>query len=164
MKVVLSLLPLLTVLIAPSIVPTASGQEHQTTVLARERHTSKDSSLEMEQEVLTKLNTFTNDTTGEDDAATGASSSSLRALKTKKKSIKAPTCPFAKENMVLEGDPESPVVYEMGGEVTACVKTSDKYCGDKFRLLPPDGSGTCNVEGDEMVVSFSTSGKFLLSI
>ena len=154
MKVVLSFLPLLTVFIAPK----ATGQEHATTLLARERHTSKASSLEMEQEVLTKLNT--NDTMGEDEAfAAATSSSSLRALKKSKYATKNPTCPFAMENMVLEADPESPVVYQMGGEMTACVKTSDKYCGDKFRLLPPDGSGTCDIKGGEMLVSFSTTGK-----
>ena len=157
MKVVLSFLPLLTVFIAPK----ATGQEHATTLLARERHTSKASSLEMEQEVLTKLNTI--DTMGENEAAAAAtsSSSSLRALKKSKVATSTidPTCPFAMENMVLEGDPESPVVYQMGGNMTACVKTSDKYCGDKFRLLPPDGSGTCDIKGGEMLVSFSTTGK-----
>ena len=88
------------------------------------------------------------------------SSSSFRALKKSKDKDAATstsaTCSFAP----LPSEETTGYVMQMGGQISACVKSSDKYCGEKFRLLPPGSNMTCNPDDEEVQVDLSTEGEY----
>ena len=84
------------------------------------------------------------------DNATTDDPNELESLRILKKKVPAPpTCAYAPE---ITGSS----VLEFDGILRGCIQSSDKYCGEKLRLLPPEG-GSCNAQGGEVEIQVSLS-------